>query len=73
MKKKSFISQLRKVKFENIFTIMYIILASYQTYYHITLNGLYIGLLGEIIIHISFLIVFRYVIKDMRKDPENWF
>lgn len=73
MKNKSFTSQLRKVKFENIFTIMYIILASYQTYYHITLNGLYIGLLGEIIIYISFLIMFRYVIKDIRKNPENWF
>lgn len=61
-----------KIKYENIICLMYILFAIYQEYYHIQLNGFYSYLMLEIIIHIMFISGLHYIIKDIRKNPENW-
>ena len=61
-----------KIKYENIICFMYILFAIYQEWYHIQLNGFYSYLMLEIIIHIMFISGLHYIIKDIRKNPENW-
>lgn len=61
-----------KIKYENIICLMYILFAIYQEWYHIQLNGFYSYLMLEIIIHIMFISGLHYIIKDIRKNPENW-
>ena len=61
-----------KIKYENIICLMYIAFAFYQEWYHIQLNGFYSYLVLEVIIHIMFISGLHYVIKDIRKNPENW-
>jgi uncharacterized membrane protein (DUF2068 family) len=63
---------LRRVKWENIFVVLYLPLNIYQLYYHINLNGLYIGLIAEIVISIISVVGLHYIIKDIRKNPSNW-
>ena len=63
---------MRKIKWENILTILFVGFAIYQTIYHLGLNGLYEGLVFEIIIHIMTIATMRYLVKDMRKNPSNW-
>ena len=60
------------IKYENIIGVLYVLFAMYQTYYHIELNGLYTELFMEILIHIMFFSTIHYIIKDIRKNPENW-
>lgn len=60
------------IKYENIIGVLYVLFAMYQTYYHIELNGLYAELFMEILIHIMFFSTIHYIIKDIRKNPENW-
>lgn len=66
--------KIRKVhiKYENIISILYIMFAIYQTWYHITLNGLYPSLILENMIHIMFISAIHYIIKDIRTNKENW-
>jgi hypothetical protein len=63
---------MKKIKWENIFTILYVGFAIYQTIYHIGLNGLYVGLVAELFIHLMFTFGFHYIIKDIRKNPTEW-
>ena len=43
---------MRKIKWENIFAIIYGGFAIYQLYNHIELNGLYNGLIIEMVINV---------------------
>ncbi len=63
---------LKRIKWENIFVVLYLPLNIYQLYYHIELNGLYIELIVELIISIISLLGLHYIIKDIRKNPSNW-
>ena len=64
---------LKRIKWENIFTILMIIFDLYAIYTHIELNGFY-GELGlEFIIYFGLTFGFRYVIKDMRLNFKEWF
>ena len=60
------------IKYENVISLLYVLFAIYQTYYHIQLNGLYIELFMEILIHIMFISAIHYIVKDIRKNPNNW-
>ena len=60
------------IKYENIICLLYVLFATYQTYYHIQINGLYIELFMEILIHLMFISTIHYIIKDIRKNPTNW-
>jgi len=63
---------MRKIKWENvIFTIM-LILDFICIIHHIRLNGLYFNLIIEVIIYTISSLLIRYVIKDIRKNPDNW-
>lgn len=60
------------IKYENIIALFYLIFSIYQLVYHIQLNGLYFELTLEILINLMFMCGIHYVIKDIRKNPENW-
>ena len=63
---------LRKVKWENITFLVMIILDIISIIHHIKLNGLYFNLIFEVIIYLMFAFTFRYIVKDIRKNPSNW-
>lgn len=63
---------LRRIKWENITTILTGILSVISITRHIELNGLYFNLILEIITYLMFAFTFRYIIKDIRKNPNNW-
>lgn len=71
-KRKDFKKVLKCIKWENIYTILWFIFTILQLKHHITLNGLYYGLLLEIVINFMFLFTFRYIIKDIRKNTKEW-
>lgn len=64
---------LKRIKWENIFTILMIIFDLYAIYSHIELNGFYSELGLEFIIYFGMTFGFRYVIKDMRLNFKEWF
>jgi hypothetical protein len=64
---------LKRIKWENIFTIIMIIFDLYAIYSHIELNGFYSELGLEFIIYFGLTFGFRYVIKDMRLNFKEWF
>ncbi len=63
---------MRKIKWENIFAIIYGGFAIYQLYTHIQLNGLYNGLIIEMVINVIAVVGVHYIIKDIRKNKTNW-
>lgn len=63
---------MRKIKWENIVFIIMIMLGVASIQHHIALNGIYANLGFEVIIYLMFAFVFRYVVKDIRKNPSNW-
>lgn len=59
---------MRKIKWENILSLLLVIIAIASMIKHITINGYYFGLLFEMIIDYS-LIVFNYfLVKNLRKN-----
>lgn len=70
---KKLMKGIKRVKWENIFFILDIIITCLCLKHHIQLNGFYLNIGIEIIVYLSFGLVFRYIIKDIRKNPENWF
>lgn len=71
--RKRIVKGLKCIKWENIFFILDIIITMICLKEHIKLNGLYLEIGLEIVIYLSFGLVFRYIIKDIRKNPSNWF
>jgi predicted Na+-dependent transporter len=61
-----------KIKYENIICLFYIVFATYQTIYHLQINGFYNYIILEILIHLMFISGLHYIIKDIRKNPNNW-
>lgn len=68
------VKRVRKVhiKYENIISLLYVIFAIYQEWYHISINGLYPYLILECIIHLMFIFAIWYILKDIRTNPTNW-
>lgn len=64
---------LKRIKWENIFTLLMIPFDLYCIYSHIQLNGFYDMLMYEFIIYFGLTFTFRYVIKDMRTNTKEWF
>ena len=64
---------LKRIKWENILTILLIIFDLYAIYTHIQLNGFYNELGLEFIIYFGLTFGFRYIIKDMRINFKEWF
>lgn len=63
---------LRRIKWENITTILMVWLSVASIRHHIILNGLYFNLILEVFTYSMFTLFFRYIVKDMRKNPQNW-
>ncbi len=63
---------MKKIKWENILTLLLVMVYTYQLLFHYTLNGFYIGILAEIVLNIMIIITLRYLVKDIRTNPENW-
>ena len=64
---------LKRIKWENIFTIIMVVLDIYCIFNHIKLNGYYDMLMYEFVIYFGLTFTFRYVIKDMRTNTKEWF
>lgn len=64
---------LRRIKWENILTILLIIFDLYAIYTHIELNGFYNELVMEFFIYFGLTFGFRYIVKDMRLNFKEWF
>lgn len=64
---------LKRIKWENIITILLIIFDLYAIYTHIKLNGFYNELGLEFIIYFGMTFGIRYIIKDMRLNFKEWF
>ena len=63
---------LRRIKWENITFILMSILSIVSIIHHIQLNGLYFNLILEVFTYSMFSLFFRYIVKDIRKNPQNW-
>lgn len=63
----------KRIKWENILTILLIIFDLYAIYTHIQLNGFYNELGLEFIIYFGLTFGFRYIVKDMRLNFKEWF
>ena len=64
---------LKRIKWENILTILLIIFDLYAIYTHIQLNGFYNELVMEFFIYFGMTFGFRYIVKDMRINFKEWF
>ena len=64
---------LKRIKWENILTILLIIFDLYAIYTHIKLNGFYNELVMEFFIYFGMTFGFRYIVKDMRINFKEWF
>lgn len=64
--------KLTKIKWENIAMVGMIALDIMCILHHIELNGFYNELSLEIVIYGVSTIGVRYLIKDIRTNPENW-
>lgn len=69
MKKKGL---LRRIKWENITFILMSVLSIASITHHIELNGLYFNLILEVFMYSLITFTFRYIVKDIRKNPSNW-
>lgn len=63
---------LRRIKWENITFILMSILSIVSIIHHIKLNGLYFNLILEVFTYSMFTLFFTYIVKDIRKNPQNW-
>ena len=63
---------IKRIKWENPITIIGIVFDFICIYKHIQLNGFYTNLGIEFIVYISFTLLFRYIIKDIRKNPKEY-
>ena len=63
---------LKRIKWENIITILMIIFDLYAIYSHIELNGFYNELGFEFIIYFGMTFGLRYMIKDIRKNFKEY-
>ena len=63
---------LRRIKWENITFILMSILSIVSIIHHIQLNGLYFNLILEVFTYSMFTLFFTYIVKDIRKNPQNW-
>ena len=63
---------LRRIKWENITTILMVWLSIASIIHHIELNGLYFNLILEVFTYTMFTLFFRYIVKNIRKNPSNW-
>lgn len=64
--------KIKRIKWENIFTIAMTVFSVMSILKHIELNGIYQMLLVEIGVYAMATIGVRYVIKDLRVNPTNW-
>lgn len=58
----------RKIKWNNVITMILIILFTISFVEHIKLNGLYFGLIVEVVMDTMITLTFRYCIKEMIKE-----
>lgn len=64
--------KIKRIKWENIFTIAMVIFSTFSVLKHIEINGIYDLLIVEIGVYAMATIGVRYVIKDIRVNPTNW-
>ena len=63
---------LRRIKWENITFIIMLVIDILSIRHHIILNGLYFNLIIELFMYSLVTFTFRYIVKDIRKNPSNW-
>lgn len=63
---------LKRIKWENIFTIIGIIFDIICIVKHIQLNGYYNNLIIELFIYFGFTLLVRYIVKDIRLNTKEY-
>ena len=64
--------KIKRIKWENIFTIAMVVFSTMSILKHIELNGVYDLLVVEVAVYAMATVGVRYVIKDIRVNPINW-
>ena len=64
---------MRKIKWENIILLVMVVLSVVSMVHHIKLNGWYNNLVIEAIVYLLISVGARSLVKDIRKNPSNWF
>ena len=64
--------KIKRIKWENIFTIAMVVFSTTSILKHIELNGVYDLLVVEVAVYAMATVGVRYVIKDIRVNPTNW-
>ena len=64
--------KIKRIKWENIFTIAMVVFSIMSILKHIELNGVYDLLVVEVAVYAMATVGVRYVIKDIRVNPINW-
>ena len=64
--------KIKRIKWENIFTIAMVVFSIMSILKHIELNGVYDLLVVEVAVYAMATVGVRYVIKDIRVNPTNW-
>lgn len=59
---------MKKIKWENIVTMIMIVLSVWSIVVHVQLNGFYFELFQEVGLYVGMTFVARYIVKDMRKN-----
>lgn len=63
---------LKHLKYENFVLIIGLAFDFICIYEHIELNGFYPNLGIEFVVYVSFTLLFRYIVKDIRKNPKEY-
>ncbi len=59
---------MKRIKWENISVMVMGVLDIMSVVSHIKLNGLYAGLVGELVIYLLITFSVYYIVKDIRKN-----
>lgn len=64
---------MRRIKWENLTSLLLIILFTICLLKHIELNGVYNELIIEIVYYSLTIKILHFIVKDIRKNKKNWF
>ena len=64
--------KLRQIKFENIITLLLLVLSIITVVDHYHMHGFYLYLLIEPFIYLMFTLTVRYIVKDIRVNFKKW-
>ena len=65
---KKIIKELKQIKWENVVTLIMIILFTISLINHIIINGFYFNLITELVVDLIFILAIRFTIKESKTN-----